>query len=88
MNHGKLHVVTKLESTGKTKEMYNMLNDRDMNSSLVVVEKSDSLVIRACANLRTARALSVGGFSVYESLKYENLIIEESALQKLLERVR
>ena len=68
--------------------MYNMLNDRDMSSSLVVVDKSDSLVIRACANLRAARALPVGGFSVYESLKYENLIIEESALQKLLERVR
>lgn len=88
LNHGKLHVVTKLESTGKTKEMYNMLNERDMSSSLVVVDKSDSLVIRACGNLKTARALPVGGFSVYESLKYENLIIEESALQKLLERVR
>ena len=68
LNHGKLHVVTKLESTGKTKEMYNMLNERDMSSSLVVVDKSDSLVIRACANLRTARALILLVDSVFTNL--------------------
>ena len=84
---GKLHVVEKLESSGKTKEMFNLLNDKNLLPGLVVTEKTDSTAIKASKNLQRGDALPVVGFSVYEALKYENLIIEKAALEKLLSRL-
>ena len=84
---GKLLVVDKIESTGKTKDMYKLLSGKGLLSSLVVTEKDDSPAIRATRNIAKAKALPVGGFSVYEALKYENLIVEKAALEALLNRV-
>ncbi|MCY4643235.1 MAG: 50S ribosomal protein L4 [Bacteriovoracales bacterium] len=84
---GKLVVLEKWESTGKTKELYETLNSRDLFPSLLVTVKKDDLVLRAARNLPRAKGLPVEGFSVYEAVKYENLIIEKEALEKLLERL-
>lgn len=84
---GKLTVVDSLESTGKTKELYTTLNAKGLLPALIVAEKKDSLAIRAAKNLQYGKGLAVEGFSVYEAVKYENLVIEKAALEALLERL-
>ena len=84
---GKLTVVEKLESTGKTKEMFEALNSRGLLPGLVVANDKDSMAIRAAQNLQWAKAMPVEGFSVYEAVKFENLIIEKEALESLLNRL-
>jgi large subunit ribosomal protein L4 len=84
---GKLTVVESLESNGKTKEMFKELSERNLLPGLVVTVNKDSKAILATRNIRNAKALAVEGFSVYEAVKYENLIIEKGALEKLLSRL-
>ncbi|ATH09307.1 50S ribosomal protein L4 [Halobacteriovorax marinus] len=84
---GKLTVVDSFDSNGKTKELYTTLNSKGLLPALVVAEKKDSLAIRAAKNLQYGKGLAVEGFSVYEAVKYENLVIEKAALEALLGRL-
>jgi large subunit ribosomal protein L4 len=84
---GKLHVVESLESNGKTKDMCAMLTSMNLLPALVVADNKDSKVILAVRNIRNAKSMAVEGFSVYEAVKFENLVIEKSALEKLLNRL-
>lgn len=84
---GKLHVVEKLESTGKTKDMFKALSSRNLLPALVITAGENEKVSRAVSNLERAKCAPVDGFSVYEAIKFENLIIEKAALEKLLSRL-
>lgn len=84
---GKLTVVESFESTGKTKDMFKTLSERNLLPGLVVAAEKDSKAILAARNIRNAKAMAVEGFSVYEAVKFENLIIEKAALEKLLSRL-
>lgn len=86
-NEGKLVVIDEMKSTGKTSELYKVFSQKNLLPALVVTEKSDSLALRAVKNLERGFGLPVDGFSVYEAVKFENLIIEKAALEKLLKRV-
>ncbi|MCK5882480.1 MAG: 50S ribosomal protein L4 [Bacteriovoracaceae bacterium] len=84
---GKLTVVENLNSNGKTKEMFSTLNGKGLLPALLVTNSKDSLAIRAAKNLQYGRGLAVEGFSVYEAVKYENLVIEKEALEALLNKL-
>jgi large subunit ribosomal protein L4 len=84
---GKLIIVDTLTSTGKTKDMATLLESKNLLNSLVVTLDSSSLAIRAVKNLRTAKGLGVDSMSVYEAVKYENLIIEKLAFEKLTNKL-
>lgn len=84
---GKLTVVESLDSSGKTKEMFATLNERNLLPGLIVTANKDSKAIFATRNIRNAKSMAVEGFSVYEAVKYENLVIEKEALEKLLSRL-
>lgn len=84
---GKLTVVETLESTGKTKDMFTALSQRNLLPGLVVTANKDSKALKATRNIRNAKAMTVDGFSVYEAVKFENLVIEKEALEKLLSRL-
>lgn len=84
---GKLHVVEKLEATGKTKDMFKALSSRNLLPALVVTAEENEKVSRAVTNLEKAKYAPVDGFSVYEAIKFENLVIEKAALEKLLSRL-
>lgn len=84
---GKLTVVDQLNSDGKTKSMFTMLNGKGLLPALVVTKEKDSPALRAVRNLQFGKGLSVEGFSVYEAVKYENLVIEKAALEALLEKL-
>ena len=81
---GKLHVVEKFETTGKTKDTFKSLSERNLLSSLVVTAEYDAQASRSVRNLEKAKYVPAKGFSVYEAVKFENLIIEKAALEKLL----
>ena len=84
---GKLTVVEKLELTGKTKELHLLLSEKGLLPALMVTTEKNSLLLRAARNLQYAKGLPVEGFSVYEAVKYENLVIEREALEDLLGRL-
>ena len=84
---GKLTVVESLESNGKTKEMFATLNGKGLLPALVVTDSKDSMVLRAVKNLQWGSGMAVEGFSVYEAVKFENLVIEKAALEALLSRL-
>ena len=84
---GKLTVVERIESNGKTKEMYKMLSERGLLPSLIVTADKSSLALRAVRNLREGKGMAAEGFSVYDAIKYENLVIEKEALEKLWKRL-
>ena len=84
---GKLTVVDTIESTGKTKEMHTLLNGKGLLPALVVTADKNSPALRAVKNLQWGKGMAVEGFSVYEAVKFENLIIEKSALETLLSKL-
>ena len=84
---GKLHIVEKLESTGKAKDMFNALTARNLLPALVITAEVNENVSRAVSNLERAKYAPVDGFSVYEAVKFENLVIEKAAFEKLLSRL-
>lgn len=84
---GKLIIVDTLVSTGKTKDMVTLLSSKNLLNALVVTNDSASLAIRATNNIRTAKGLGVDSMSVYEAVKYENLIIEKLAFEKLANKL-
>jgi len=84
---GKLHVVEKLESTGKTKDMFKALDSRKLLPALVITAELNEKVSHAVGNLERAKYAPVDGFSVYEAIKFENLVIERAAFEKLLSRL-
>jgi large subunit ribosomal protein L4 len=84
---GKLTVVESLESNGKTKEIFATLNGKGLLPALVITEKKDSMALRAVKNLQWGSGMAVEGFSVYEAVKFENLVIEKAALEALLSRL-
>ena len=84
---GKLHIVEKMESTGKTKDMFKALDSRKMLPALVITAELNDKVANAVGNLERAKYAPVDGFSVYEAIKFENLVIEKSAFEKLISRL-
>lgn len=84
---GKLTVVDKFESTGKTKDMFKALNDKGLLPALVVAQDKNDPALRAARNIEKAGALSVDHFNIYSAVRFENLIIEKQALETLLNRL-
>ncbi|MCY4523251.1 MAG: 50S ribosomal protein L4 [Halobacteriovoraceae bacterium] len=84
---GKLTVVEKIESSGKTKEMFTLLNGKGLLPALIVVSDKSSPALRAVRNLRQGKGMAVEGLSVYEMVKFENLVIEKKAMEEVLKRL-
>lgn len=84
---GKLHIVEKLDSTGKTKDMFKLLDARKLLPALVITAELNEKVGNAVGNLERAKYAPVDGFSVYEAIKFENLVIEKAAFEKLISRL-
>ncbi len=84
---GKLHIVEKIESTGKTKDMFKALDSRKLLPALVITAEVNDKVSKSVGNLEKAKYAPVDGFSVYEAIKFENLVIEKAAFEKLISRL-
>jgi large subunit ribosomal protein L4 len=88
-NHeGKIIVVDKLElGAAKTKIMAQALSELNVTSAIIVIAQTDTTVERSARNLPTIKVLKVEGLNVYDLMRYEHLILTESALKLLQERL-
>lgn len=84
---GKLTVLDKIESKGKTKEIFSLLSSKNLLPALIVTGEMNPLLSNSVRNIPNSKYIFVDGFSVYEAVKYENLILDKSALEKLLARL-
>jgi large subunit ribosomal protein L4 len=87
---GDLFVATefpKLEKP-KTKEILNYLSNLGTDSALFIVPERDLVLEDSARNLPKVKVLAVEGLNVYDLLNHEKLIIEQSALPKIEERLR
>ncbi len=84
---GKLFVVEKVETNGKTSSVYKLLESKSLLSSLIVYSGDNLNLQRATSNLKTSRSLPVESLSVYEAVKFENLVIEKAAFEKLTNKL-
>ncbi len=84
---GKLFVLDDIKSTGKTKDMYKTLETKNLLPCLIVSSSSLDNLSKAVRNIAKAKHVDVTGFSVYEAVKYENLIMDKQAFEKLIGRL-
>jgi len=85
---GKLIVVEKFDlEQAKTKLMAKALADLNVSSALIVITPDDEKTERAARNLPKVKVLRVDGVNVYDLLRYDHLILTESSLRSLEERL-
>jgi len=84
---GKLHLVDKFEVSGKTKDAFKVLDSKKLLPALIVTAEENDKVYKSVRNLERAKYSPVDGFSVYEAVKYENLVMEKGAFEKLISRL-
>jgi large subunit ribosomal protein L4 len=81
-------VIEKLElAQAKTKLMASALADLNVSSALIVIAQADQTVERSARNLPNVKVLRVEGLNVYDLLRYEYLILTETALKLIEERL-
>lgn len=86
---GRLFVVKTIESSdGKTKPFFNQLKSMGLTKALIVDETKNDMVARATKNLGKFKYSTVPGVNVYELLKFDNLVITESAIKALENRLK
>lgn len=86
VKEGKLMVLKDIDSTGKTKDIHTKLTGLGVQKAFVVDDVAKDLVARASKNLKKFKYVSVAGLNVYDLLKYDSLVVSESAVSKIAAR--
>lgn len=85
---GKLLVLDELKLENiKTKEVKALLDGLDINSALLVTAERDEKLFLSARNLRDVKVLAAEGLNVRDMLLYDHLVIAQSALAKIEERL-
>jgi len=85
---GKIIVVDNLApEQPKTRIMAQALAQLKVQSALIVIAEADEKIERSARNLPKVKVLRVEGLNVYDLLRYEHLIMTESALRLIEERL-
>ncbi len=72
----------------KTKKLVNILSSLDaMDKSLILLEKKDPNIMKACSNIPGSDVRTFDNFNAYDILKHHKLIISKSALKHLIKRL-
>ncbi len=88
LNEGNLVVIDDIGlSEIKTKEFVNIMNKFDFNNCLVVTDEVDDVVSKSARNAVGFKTLPVAGLNVFDILKYSKLMLVQSSLAKLEERL-
>ena len=86
VNDGKFVVVDEINLPEmKTKEMVKVLNNLNVNKSLVVLEDANEKAVVAARNIPTVKTASVSTINVYDILKYESVVVTKAAVEKIEE---
>lgn len=75
-----------LTSTGKTKEMVNLLKKFELNKTvLFVMDNSDEMVLRASANVKEITTIPVEQLNTYDVVRNAKVVITKDAVKKIEE---
>ena len=86
VNDGKFVVVDEINLPEmKTKEMVKVLNNLNVNKSLVVLEDANEKAGVAARNIPTVKTASVSTINVYDILKYDSVVVTKAAVEKIEE---
>ena len=86
VNDGKFVVVDEINLPEmKTKEMVKVLNNLNVNKSLVVLEDANEKSVVAARNIPTVKTASVSTINVYDILKYDSVVVTKAAVEKIEE---
>lgn len=86
VNDGKFVVVDEINLPEmKTKEMVKVLNNLNVNKSLVVLEDANEKAVVAARNIPTVKTASVSTINVYDILKYDSVVVTRAAVEKIEE---
>ena len=82
VNDGKFVVVDEINLPEmKTKEMVKVLNNLNVNKSLVVLEDANEKAVVAARNIPTVKTASVSTINVYDILKYDSVVVTKAAVE-------
>lgn len=86
VNDGKFVVVDEINLPEmKTKEMVKVLNNLNVNKSLVVLEDANEKAVVAARNIPTVKTASVSTINVYDILKYDSVVVTKAVVEKIEE---
>lgn len=86
VNDGKFVVVDEINLPEmKTKKMVKVLNNLNVNKSLVVLEDANEKAVVAARNIPTVKTASVSTINVYDILKYDSVVVTKAAVEKIEE---
>ena len=86
VNDGKFVVVDEINLPEmKTKEMVKVLNNLNVNKSLVVLEDANEKAVVAARNIPTVKTASVSTINVYDILKYDSVVVTKAEVEKIEE---
>lgn len=86
VNDGKFVVVDEINLPEmKAKEMVKVLNNLNVNKSLVVLEDANEKAVVAARNIPTVKTASVSTINVYDILKYDSVVVTKAAVEKIEE---
>ena len=71
----------------KTKKVAELLTRLGITSGLIVDMASNEMLALSARNLRSSKYIATGGLNVYDVLKYETLVVAESAIKAIEERL-
>lgn len=75
-----------LTSTGKTKEMVNLLKKFELDKTvLFVMDNSDEMVLRASANVKEITTIPVEQLNTYDVVRNAKVVITKDAVKKIEE---
>lgn len=75
-----------LTSTGKTKEMVNLLKKFELDKTvLFVMDNSDEMVLRASANVKEITTIPVEQLNTYDVVRNAKVVITRDAVKKIEE---
>ena len=71
----------------KTKEFVKVMGNFEFDNCLVVTGDADNVISKSAANAVGYKILPVAGLNVYDILKYPKLMLIQSSIEKLEERL-
>lgn len=86
LKEGRLFVIDKLESDGKTKGLNKNLEGFGLKKAVLVGATTDELMKRASRNLAKYKYYGVEGLNVYDLLKYDAAVITKDSVESIVGR--
>jgi len=87
-SNGKVLVIKDFNLDGKTKSLVEILKKIKLSEqSILIVSEQNEMLSRSASNLQNITVLSVSGVNVYDLLKRQYLLLTESGLSALVERL-